>query len=890
MKKIIKRTGKIVGIVTGCFLLFLILATLIINFLFREQLIAYVINQLNKQLSTTVSVKKVDFSLWKKFPDASVEFTNVLILPSRKFQHAIHNPADTLLSSEKLYLNFNLIQLLRGSYKMDQLHIESGTVKILLDSLGFANYDILKKSSSKTSGDLDLDLENVSLVNTKVVFQQRRSGVFISAFAEKLNLKGKFRNENFTLKVFGDLIVSNIQIKGNQYVNNKRCRVDCNLDVKGISYQVFDSYAEIEKSKFSVSGNFELGNRQRINLVITGIGLKIDRLMHLLPQNIQTSLDNYKGKGGADLTLKVHGPLDNPKLNPTVDAIFLVRDGTFTEQSNGIKLKNIVFQGSYSTQKSITEKSDFLQISKMSARLGSGYISGNCKIKNLKQPLIHLSFKNQLDLNELKLFFKIDSLEIMNGSVESNITIDGLLAGTDNLKLADFSALSYLGTITVRNGAFKLKHNDYSLQKINGTLSIDTDIHFNNFEVYLHENDFKLTGTLTNGINYFLHGTDKNIILQAEVNSRNIDLSNYFNTTKSTISSAKKNEYSRELLFPDNILLDVKLNVNSFKLHEFKAKWVNGYLFYKPRMFTLKSLSFETMSGRASGNGVILQDMHKNFITKGQLDLYNIDIKQMFFSFNNFSQNVLRSEHLRGLLNGKIEFANEWNNNLVFNQDKLEVEGDVAVSKGELVNFEPLRNLSKFIAVDELKNVKFSSLKNKIVIKNKQVIIPQMDVATSAFSIKASGVHNFDNHYVYKVNVLLSDILWGKAKRKKKENEEFGIIEDDGAGNIAIPLAITGYNDVFKISYDSKQALATAKENLGKQKTELRSIFKEEFGWYKKDSTLKAASRESNKSKVRVSWDDDNVTSVSDDAPDKNKKTTVTEKKKSDKINVEWDN
>jgi len=42
----------------------------------------------------------------------------------------------------------------------------------------------------------------------------------------------------------------------------------------------------------------------------------------------------------------------------------------------------------------------------------------------------------------------------------------------------------------------------------------------------------------------------------------------------------------------------------------------------------------------------------------------------------------------------------------------------------------------------------------------------------SAFNITASGTHYFSNHYNYKVKVFLSEILWEKQKRPKRENEE----------------------------------------------------------------------------------------------------------------------
>lgn len=890
MKHKLKKAGKILGIIIGSLLLFIVISTLIINFLFRDQLISFVINQLNKQIETTITVKKVDFSIWKKFPDASIEFVDIMVSNSRLYNLDKPKSKDTLLSAQKLFLDFNIFKLVTGSYQLDRIHLLNGKLKIATDNSGIANYDIFKKGNQKSKGDLNIDLEKVILEDTYIEYGNANSGIIIAGKVDKLKLKGKFKNTNFKLRIDGDLFMNTLSVNNENYLINKSCNVDLNLDVFDQRYIISSSYAIIEKSKFNVNGDFELRKLHQINLLITGDKLNVNRIIKLLPSNIQDNLKNYKRSGSASISVKIVGPLNIPGINPLLEALFSIQDGSFTEISTGMKLNNISFSGKLSNQRSNKKNIEILKISNFSAKLGTGLISGFLDINGFSYPLIHLGVKSKIDLNELKLFFKLDEIEIFNGFADCNLLIDGNLQREPKITLSNLSQLFYHGEISLLDVGVKLKNNDYSLSKIKGTIGIDNDIHFNDLEVYLHDNDFKLKGVLTNGVKYFFHGTDKNILLTAEVNSKNLDLSKYFviNTNSNT---SKKSGYSRELLFPDDITLNVMLKVNNFKLHNFKAKWITGNLFYKPRMFTLKSLSFETMTGHASGNGVILQDLNKNFITKGQLDLNHIDIQQMFLAFNNFSQDILRSEHLKGNISGKTEFSTEWNNSLILNKDKLLVEGDININNGELINFEPLRGLSRFISIDELKNIKFANLKNRIVIKDKQVIIPQMDVYTSAFNIKASGIHNFDNHYIYKVNVLLSDILWRKAKRQKKQNEEFGIIEDDGVGKTTLPLSIIGYNSDFKITYDTKQAMINSKQKLGLQKTELKSIFHDEFGWYKKDSTLKTKGNNKAKTNIRVSWDDDNASTTAPELKEPIKsKQDKTPTKKNEKINVEWDN
>jgi hypothetical protein len=275
------------------------------------------------------------------------------------------------------------------------------------------------------------------------------------------------------------------------------------------------------------------------------------------------------------------------------------------------------------------------------------------------------------------------------------------------------------------------------------------------------------------------------------------------------------------------------------------------------------------MNGKVSGNGGVMLDGNSNLLVKGHTSLKKIDIKQLFYAFGNFGQNILRDNHLKGNLSGDIFVSCEWDNQMNFNKNTALVESNIEITNGELINFEPLQGLSKFISLAELKDIKFSTLKNQVFIRHQQIIIPQMDINSSAFNITGSGVHDFDNHYTYRINVLLSEVLARKAKQNKKENSEFGIVEDDGLGKTKIPLIIVGYNNDYKISYDTKGLKDIIKESMQGQKRELKNIFKEEFGMFKNDSTV---TKPKTSQKFNLEWDEKPV----QDKP----KTEQTAKKK----------
>jgi hypothetical protein len=153
--------------------------------------------------------------------------------------------------------------------------------------------------------------------------------------------------------------------------------------------------------------------------------------------------------------------------------------------------------------------------------------------------------------------------------------------------------------------------------------------------------------------------------------------------------------------------------------------------------------------------------------------------------------------------------------------------------------------------------IKFSELKNQIEIKNKKIIIPRMDINSSALNITVSGTHSFDNIVDYHIKLYLNDLLAKKAKRNKRENNEFGVIEDDGLGKTKLFLTMKGSVDDPTFEYDRQGSKENRKQNLAEEKQELKQIFKKEFGKKDKGDEKKTNKKESIQQKIIVEWEDD---------------------------------
>ena len=167
--------------------------------------------------------------------------------------------------------------------------------------------------------------------------------------------------------------------------------------------------------------------------------------------------------------------------------------------------------------------------------------------------------------------------------------------------------------------------------------------------------------------------------------------------------------------------------------------------------------------------------------------------------------------------------------------------------------------LSKYIEVEELSNVRFSTLTNEIFIRNEEVVIPNMDIHSSAFDITASGLHGFDGNFTDKVRVSLSELLARKSRRPTGQDAEFGEVVDDGLGRLYLYLIVEGTPEDITVRYDRRGAMQNIRDQMREEKKELKQILHEEFGLFRKDTALEIPPPDKATPGFIIRWEGDSM-------------------------------
>lgn len=811
---------------------FLVLIALTVSFIYEKEVTQYIIEELNESIDVKINVKDSKFSLLRKFPNASIEFKSVTAYSPSSFPGIINGlKTDTLFYANKLFLQFNIFDLLTQNYTIKNIHFDQGKINVFIDQSGNENYRFWDSDGTSDNG-FKLELSKVKLTQTDILFCDEKKNIHFSSRIDKANLAGLLFKENFSLEVNSLMLINYLSIDKDNYIANKNLAVDLLLNVGNEKITITKGDFALESVNASATGNITWQTSLVFNLSIIADDQLFERLINVIPTNIRDELPKIQANAGLiSLRSTITGEFSENQ-NPKINGTFQVKKATITDISNRIKVKQIYTSGEFSNGTGNRLNTSFVKLNSFSGALDKSTISGSLLLSDFSDPSVHINYSADLDFSEIQTAFSIDTLEVLEGTGKIKGTFSGKTKEFNNLKFYDFFKKDFAFNLRIKNGLFKIKGNPLIVREISGLLAINETLYTDSLYFKILDNDILLSGEASNLYHYFSSQGISSIL--AELTSMSIDL----NQLSPLFFSDKSEKKDPSYKFPDRLNIFLNLQIQKFAVGKFNATQIRGSLNYKPKMFSLHEISFQSMNGFAKIGGVIVQDYRNDFNVKFQTSLKSIDINKLFYSFSDFGQTFLPEKNISGDISGNIYFSSLINDHLVINKKSVISESNLVIENGALINFEPMKQLSKFIDIKELEHIKFSTLQNQISIKDEKVLIPKMDINSSAINITISGTHSFDNTFEYRFRVLLSDLLASKAKDKAEQNNETENYEDDGLGKTNIYLKIIGNPDDFKISYDRKQAREARKIELQSEKTQLKKIFNDEFGWFKSDSTI----------------------------------------------------
>ena len=821
--KVLKWT---VGVLGSLFLLI----TLSL-YLFKDEICSYVIKEVNKNLNAEVKIANVDLAFWGSFPNLSVDFNKVFI---KDPTDSTFFP-DTLLYTDRIRLKFNPIDIWNDNYNVKEIQISPGTLKLKINAQGEENYNILKESTDTTASAFQLNLEDVNAEDLRFEYLNEATQQFYIARFRELELSGALSEKNFAMHAESDLNFEEARSGEIHLLRNKNVKLDLDLivDSEKNTFELKKTTVLVEKLPFHAEGKV---TPDSIRFIIRAENLKLDEVANNFALSELEDIKHYKGSGTVHFNALISGK--NSKSDPVeVDCKFGIKGGNLTETSQNLRLNNISLSGQYSSLGG--KAKEFLKLNDIRFKTIGGPFEGDVLITNFTAPVFQGKANGMIDLAVLQNLFSLPYVQTINGNihVNSDFLVQKLTEnqGYDVRKCEGELKLIKINTNLIDdqrlyrnlNGRIYLKNDEAGIDNISlniGSSDLRVDGVFNQLKAYLAKKD--------------------NLLVSMSLNSRKISMQDL-----ASVAAVQKVEDGRSFILPQNVNGTLQLNIGtlSYDAHDFND--ISGNMQVADRQLRFPKLSLSNAKARVDASIFIHERSPEVFLISTSASSNNISFREVFKEWNNFDQSVILADNISGkasvdlvfeapfdLKTGIVKSAIRSKVHILVKDGKLskvKAFDDIVKSmKGSSARMVLKRNNIEYFG-QQLANLEFKTLENTIIIENSRIEIPEMLIENNALNVVISGNHSFDNAIDYHFDFRFRDL-----KNTRKETE-FGIEEDDGTG-ARIFIRMKGTLDNPIIEWDSEARKENAKENREIEKQNAKAMLRDEFGLFRKDSTVRS--------------------------------------------------
>ncbi|MEF8844874.1 MAG: AsmA-like C-terminal region-containing protein [Bacteroidales bacterium] len=837
----------VLSILAGLFfsVFVVIVVSFIISFIYEDEVSEIFLKELNNRVEEDIRAGDVNLSLLTKFPSAVVELRSFELYASS--EETGKEEGSFSFSAEEVYFQFDVIDLFTGRYNLDHIYINQSQLNVV-SGAERTRIRFRKKPS-----------ENVTLKLEKVVFNNLRYSILntdqsfsLEGYVPKAILSGNVSADKFDLNVDGKMLVDNLTLDNFPYLQRKNLQFSLDLKVTPKKYMVKSGKIYYEELPLAAEGSFNREARV-IDLSLSGNELDVKSTHLYLPWEIQKKMEVLPVTDGKlDFFARLNGPVKDGR--PALQADFSLTQGEalLDYEEQPMRLKNISVTGYLSNGRYHAPSSSRLTLNNLHAEWNEGELNCDLELSDFKNPQLAIDGSATVNLENISEYFTHAALENSTGTLFLKYELND-----DMEHLDDFDHLIRSGRLTgdVTFDHVTINHDRLNIDLESGFAYLDRDLYLDSLQVSLNGNRMLVNGKF-HEIYENIADTLKPFRFDLALESPGINMNRFFVREPGTGDSQQVN-----FQFPRKLKGHVDFRLGSFRWDHFHASPMSGSMAFSQDRIEINQLKFNAFEGETYASAIFRNTGRDSiYHLDSRLYLNHVDIHKVFNTFNNFGQQYITHRNLKGYINGEVKLQSELNNHLKINKESLITVSDIEIKDGELVEFEPLIQTANFISLSELKHVTFSQLSNEITIEDRTVYIPEMDIQSSAVDITVSGYHDFDNNFSYRMNLLLSQVLSKRARNNDDFQSEFGNIQEDGVGRTKLFLKIHGTPEKYAIQYDKEGVKDKIREDLQREKNELKTILNEEFGWFNEDSVLQSEKSGKEDARFGISWEEDSGT------------------------------
>ena len=494
MKKVLKIFGYII-----LALLFFIAVLFVTASFSQKKIVDAALNRIYKNKAVSIEIEDLSFTLIKRFPYATLQFSGVRIAEFKTGAAKAENSSDNeVLYLKSVFISVKTRPLFEGKYEIVKIEINDSRIIYSIDTLGKDNISFLKNLYNNKSADKNTDnstvlnLNQFRLRNTTVIYTNDTAQIAANLFFPDLDIEGKIVDDNYSGNIEGILKLSDCNFKNTNLNQLDEATFNFKMDYEHDTLRIKRLDAKTDGARFDISGKMAFLNELFIDLDFATQQLETEKLIKYAPNELINNYDIKELSGLLNASGRVKGVLSD-SIVPAMEINFNFKNG-FAKIKDFPAFKNIRFEGHATNGNEQNLKTTTATFMSFHAETDSSAADMVFAVTNFEQPEFTLNSKLRINIEEFKNLIPDTLVQKISGQIMAEIKTKGIIPDSINSDFIDYMADNISANIRFNN--FNIEKDSIKLHHFSGNLVFNQgEIAMHDINLWLPDYDLSLTNT-----------------------------------------------------------------------------------------------------------------------------------------------------------------------------------------------------------------------------------------------------------------------------------------------------------------------------------------------------------------------------------------------------------
>jgi hypothetical protein len=722
----------------------ILLALVLVPVLFKDRIAARARAGIERAVDAHVDWRDAGLTFFRNFPNVTLTLDDLTVRGTGSFE------GDTLAAITGFRFVLDLGSVLFGDRTVVRsIDLQAPSLNLIVLEDGTANWDILREKDAAQAdtgagGGLDIELRRLAIRDGRIVFDNRRAGLYAALEDLDHTLRGDFSRERFTIRTQTRADSASVRFAGVPYLERAAIDVtaDIDADMANRTFTFGDNVLRLNELELDFTGSVSARAGEDIALDITFASPQNEfrSLLSLVPAVWSHDFASLQTAG----RLSVNGHITGSYGENAFPALALqasVDSASFRYPDLPLPARDIFFDLAIDNPGGDAD-STVVNLRRLHARIGDDPINATMVLRTpVSDPAVDLAINGTLDLGAASRTFVLENVQELSGVVNADVAVQARKSDVTSGQYARVAASGdvvannvILQTttlpkrITVPELALGLSPRRAELRVLRGTIG---------------NSDVLVRGWLDNLIGFVMGEGD--LRGSATLESQRFDLTEW----------QSEDEQRSIIEVPPRI--DVALNTSIVTLHHGRLDMTNarGVVHVKDRRLTIDSLRLGAVGGelRLAGFYETTDPTRPTFDV--DVAITNADVAQAFEALTTVKMLAPVAGYAEGSFSTSLHLDGPLADDLTPVLAALTGRGTLQTTHVALQSFPLMDRLADALHSTRLRNPTLRDISTAIEIRDGRLHVRPFEIEAGNLTLMVGGSNGIDRSLDYQLIVRL---------------------------------------------------------------------------------------------------------------------------------------